>query len=295
MVKIFEYRNNSEELVFRFLCIKFKHNKVKNSRQKLYYNILNCIRNDDHKNAKFYLFKYHKKYGYSNLHLNLTIANFSYDNHLTNDLITKSAKIYKQVVHNVQSNNFQKFISDKKIAIIGNSNFQIGKGTGVEIDSHDICIRFNNYPQGYSEDYGTKCNIWARGYGEEYEIEFKNPLQYNYIIFTGNFLNWDLKEYILDYLYSIYVMNPNALIYSEEVFEDKVQNATSGYILIKYLLQFVPKENIKLYGFSFLDKNGEEDNTHFYDDRCNIVGHSINEERKVLREMFLREGNNYDS
>lgn len=54
-------------------------------------------------------------------------------------------------------------ITDKKIAIVGNSPNLINKGLGAEIDKHDFVIRFNQCfsKHSVSNDIGTKLSLWV--------------------------------------------------------------------------------------------------------------------------------------
>ena len=84
---------------------------------------------------------------------------------ISNENIEKSVLIYNKLNENIEKNIFENAIKGKTVAVIGNGPQEIGKGCGEEIDSHDIIIRFNNFNiKGFEKDYGSKTDIWVRGF-----------------------------------------------------------------------------------------------------------------------------------
>ena len=101
---------------------------------------------------------------------------------------TKNRKIRLHIL------SFKEYLQGKSIALVGGSGCEIGKNKGKEIDSHDIVIRFNNYPQDekYACDYGRKTNIWIRQ-GAKDVIDKKDLSIFDYVIWADDFLSYDIK------------------------------------------------------------------------------------------------------
>lgn len=79
-----------------------------------------------------------------------------------------TAKHYSDFYHfykngNEYYKNFVKYIKGKSIVVVGNAPNILNSKMGKFIDSHDIVIRFNNYPVEYKliEDLGYKTSVWV--------------------------------------------------------------------------------------------------------------------------------------
>ena len=72
------------------------------------------------------------------------------------------SSIYKQLQKH--KGTFAELIRNQSFCIVGNSPCELGKRQGKIIDSFDIVIRFNEYPETHPEilDYGKKTDIWAK-------------------------------------------------------------------------------------------------------------------------------------
>lgn len=56
-----------------------------------------------------------------------------------------------------------RLVCGKRVAVVGNGPQELGKGLGVEIDSHDVVIRMNNYElEPCARDYGTRTDVWVK-------------------------------------------------------------------------------------------------------------------------------------
>ena len=60
----------------------------------------------------------------------------------------------------------KELVTNKTIAIVGNSGIEMGKGRGKEIDSRDVVIRMTNYSLAdhFRKDYGARTDIWVTSF-----------------------------------------------------------------------------------------------------------------------------------
>jgi len=71
------------------------------------------------------------------------------------------ARVFRAVKNNMENNILKELIAGKSIAVVGNGPQEIGRKSGVKIDSYDIVIRFNHYntSEQFSVDYGKKIDM----------------------------------------------------------------------------------------------------------------------------------------
>ena len=277
-----------------FLNKIFYFKKDGNKKKERLYTALCKAAYTEGKKASKLFNKYVKYYGENDIIKDFHLCHKLYLSGAKNEEVEKSAFIYQQLIRNIESKNFETYLKNSKnIAIVGNSGRELGKKQGAFIDSHDIVIRFNNYPSNYKEDYGTKCNVWFRGYGAENEILDRNLEEFDHVVFGWNLLNKNVPKHIITWLYDNLKKCPNKISFissREYLSQYNLKVPTNGFIVLTYIYQFIDRSNIDIFGFSFLDEEGKEDNAHYYDNLCNIVNHSITDERKILRDIFIRKG-----
>lgn len=162
---------------------------------------------------------------------------------------------------------FLNYIRNKSLAVVGNAPNEIGLAKGMEIDSHDIVVRFNNFSteKTYIIDYGKKTNVWgitpsieALYYQDEfYNFEFvltpdlsfnEMPLRinivYNYLISGGKFFKFNS-------------------INCRRRFNINVPSV--GLYFLNYLSEHLSEiGKISIYGFS--SSHAKTDNRHYYKD-----------------------------
>lgn len=73
----------------------------------------------------------------------------------------------------------------KRVVIVGNSPREKGMKNGRDIDSADLVIRFNNYPDSkdFSKDYGKKTNVWVRSIGSW--VEDRDVSEFDHVVVSG--------------------------------------------------------------------------------------------------------------
>lgn len=85
---------------------------------------------------------------------------------LADETIRKTASVFERLEEAERKSTFANMVRGRRVAIVGNSQSEIGKKSGAAIDAHDIVIRFNNYMlDGFEEDYGARTDVWIRGFG----------------------------------------------------------------------------------------------------------------------------------
>ena len=128
---------------------------------------------------------------------------FDYEETSLGDGLRKTKLIHKSIDEN--STSFRDYIRGKSIAIVGNASSEIGKGSGGEIDSYDVVIRFNNFSleEQYNDDYGRRTDVWAVTPGIE-TLNLRGDLsQFLYIMSPNLGLCLSERRYDLIYDYII--------------------------------------------------------------------------------------------
>ncbi|MCL2704748.1 MAG: glycosyltransferase family 29 protein [Spirochaetaceae bacterium] len=207
-------------------------------------------------------------------------------------------KIYQSLLNR----SFEKLVAGKSIAIVGNGPQQIGKGTGKEIDTHDIVIRFNNFKiAGYENDYGTRTDIWIRNNNVFETKNRQNPEQFKMIVWRFDQGTWENRSelWFLAAAQSlagevVYGAIPQRVIDETNMWlcSEGEGVPTLGALVIKFLVSHTDAKSINVYGFSFLEAEEEGIKScefHYYDDYYLENLHNIEGERILLRRMLIGE------
>ena len=183
--------------------------------------------------------------------------------------IKKSAEIFQKFEENLKNKTLYNLLKGKTVAVVGNSDFEIGKNSGEEIDSHDIVIRMNNYrTENYEKDYGKKTDIWVHGFGAK-DIEDRTKThKYLHATITGNYYRLPVFfDEFLDIFYRNTVENKisygalNPYFFMEICYKYQIEPSTGFqviYALYKMNIDF------DVYGFSFLEKKLKTDYLSHY-------------------------------
>ncbi|GHV07473.1 hypothetical protein FACS1894217_08390 [Clostridia bacterium] len=220
---------------------------------------------------------YKGRYGLLNIEKFLTVATFARSIGIRNSSIDKANIVFNQLENNIKNNIFKQYVRGKTIAVVGNGDTEIGKRLGGEIDSHDIVIRFNNYPQGYEADYGNKTTVWVRN-GNRLLIDKANLEDFDLVVWEPEFKHTPLQYTQLDVLFRDLSIYPEKVIYFDWETKTKllaisgITVPTSGCVLLWMLYSALGGlNNVDVYGFSFLKKD-YENTKHFYDDLSKMDG-----------------------
>lgn len=245
--------------------------------------------------AKKILNKYIKRYGLKDIERFVLVSKFAIDIGISSIEIRKTVGIWKTLKNNIGREKFEDWIKGKKIAIVGNSGVELGKGKGKEIDSHDVIVRFNNYPlTGHEIDYGSKTDVWIRGGNNE--VEDRNIANIHSMIYEPDFKHTIMNRTVID------IVCRNLSTYPQKVFywdyemkmkfrkESKISNPSSGCFAIWYIYQVLGTlEGVDIYGFGFM---GEKvDVAHYYDNLCKISEyHDVLGEKEFICELYRKSG-----
>ena len=197
-MKLFAKIKNGNKIIFSVCGIKFKY-KIKNDdfldnlftewqtdfqplllEQKLR-TLLKCLSSQKNENKEIFLIfistliennktgeakkilsEYIAKYGLEFISFYPLVADLAFKLNQYDAEIKKCALVWNKLENNRTNHSLEKYLRNKKIAIIGNSPNLLGKNKGPDIDKADVVVRFNNYSiQNFEKDYGRKTNIWV--------------------------------------------------------------------------------------------------------------------------------------
>lgn len=244
--------------------------------------------------AELFLNRYVYYFGQVDFEAILLIAKFVYDRGYKSDVIKRSAEIYDHITKNILNKNI---FEGKTIAVVGNSGCELGKNKGKEIDSHNIVIRFNSYPEDkkWLNDYGSKTNIWIRNISPD--AKQKNDMdRFDYIIQHENIIHRTLDKKNLDLIYKTYscVKDKYFVVPDELRFElakkSGIYRPTSGCTILWTLYKLLGSlKGVDVYGFSFLSKD-YTDIKHYFDNICKIdINHDMKLEIDLLHKLYFEE------
>ena len=245
------------------------------------------ILSEQHKRSSFneLLTQYTRKYGNSKIPEYILVGR-----KMKNDYGKKCNYIYKKLKKMPIEKELKKILSNKTVAVVGNSDCELGKNKGPEIDNHDIVIRFNNYLLAdYSEDYGLKTNIWVRNL--ENNIVDRTSEQFDLIIYSADLLHYPIKKSLIDTIYST-IQNGKILTSFDSksymFLKDKgLKWPTSGAsVIASIFLTFKSLNNIDFYGFSFLENNPSFKHYYQSDENRLLIDHNMAKEIEIIKKMI---------
>lgn len=209
--------------------------------------------------------------------------------------IEKSAYCWEQFQKPDKLEKFKKYLEGKTVALVGGSGCELGKGKGKEIDSHDVVLRFNNYPEDkdYEVDYGKKTNIWVRQNANDV-INKQDLSKYDYVIWADDMSTIEVRnpehlETMYNYLknYEGKLIDIDSEYYKKFRTESNVLRPTSGAMVLFFLKELLGSlDKVDAYGFAFINGN-ENDDSHYFDNLCKISEiHDFFMETPFLNEFY---------
>lgn len=242
------------------------------------------------RNAESLLKQYISKWGKKNIPNFLPVADLSNKLGYSNNMIRKSAEIFRAFELSRTENYFEKIIKNKKIAIVGNGPQEIGSANGTKIDSYDVVLRFNGYVPAANtiNDYGKKCTVIARWLGVPFpktNFELLCQVEDIYFVRFGNKNIIDLYKYIkkgnrICYFHQKDVCKKNL----------NINTPTTGLQYLWWVKQINSNfSKNDCYGFSFKDKTINERNPNdFYNLNKNNSRepHDFNKEKEIILRIL---------
>jgi glycosyltransferase involved in cell wall biosynthesis len=238
------------------------------------------------------LSEYVDRYGVGRLTLCLPVAEFAYDRGYRGHRLPWAAEIRRRLRANREHGVIHELVADKTVAVVGNGDTCLGQGLGAEIDGHDIVIRFNNYPSGHEEDYGSRTSVWCRG--SHAQVRDRSDItSYSLVLWEHDFdRNIIEREEHLDILWRDLWLYPERVANIDSQTKDSLRQTsgirlpTTGCQTLWLLRQEAGSlENVDCYGFSFLvDKPNYG---HFYDELGDMgQRHAVENETVFLRSLY---------
>ena len=200
---------------------------------------------------------------------------------------------------------FAELVRDKNVAVVGNGPGQVGCGTGPEIDSADIVIRFNNFhTDGYAADYGTRTDIWVWGCGGGSLGPNEDKLISDIKLMIWG-PHWSHFEVCGDYHRFLYrhmtdAKNKTAFeFFPCDDFYELISHVGGGIkkhpslgaTAIYYLVKHCRPRSVKYYGFSFLNDDAASNFSHYYDNHNGTLNHphDLDAECRFLKQLIKKE------
>ena len=278
--------------------------RLENPRFWLIYISVLCEHNNYEK-AKYILNKYVSVHGLKYINDFFLVSDLAYKMEFTNVRIHRAELIYEQIQENIQKNIFGSFIKNKNIAIIGNGPCELGRKKGIEIDNHDIVIRFNNYElKNHEDDYGSKTDIWMNCVWNDKTIVRVDENKDKLCIFGGSsYLRNTISEPEISMIEKIIKYHKNNIYYFPRKNNIKLKEfakipaPSSGLIMIWNVLNEMDRDRrLDLYGFSYLYGNSNKSG-HYYADKTDWdfsmnfdINHNFDGEAEIIMQLFKESG-----
>lgn len=251
------------------------------------------LENDEKQHAINVLKKYINRFGTENVERYLPVANL-YAQSVSGcpEQILDAQKVYEGLQKRQQGQIFEDYIrKGRSIAVVGNSDREVGKGQGKSIDAHDVVIRFNDYTGKAAADYGCKTTVWVRN-GSPDCPDMSTAESYDFVIWADDYLHTYVQGNLLGLMcrdieskvYTAAMISPE----SHRKLREKADllNPTSGAYMIYYLYEILGSlSNVDFYGFSFLDDAVSETDCHASE---LLNWHEMSAEVPFLRSLITK-------
>lgn len=288
----------TNELMVRMEFLEKSYWCWKNENPRIWLMYVCCLLEHEKKEKAIdVLRRYISYYDLKDIDRFLPAAKLSFELGFINDNIRKTKFVFEQLESNREKHCFETLVKDKTIAVVGNGDSEIGKGNGKEIDNHDIVIRFNNFPSlGYSEDYGSKTDIWVRC--ANISVQDRPGINhFKMVIWEPDYWHIEMQYNHLSILYRDLLKYPDKIINMYDktwngLFEaSKILVPTTGCYILWELYKICGNfSKIDLYGFSF-PYNKEGNSKHYYDNLCAMnIDHNMYAEGPFLRNLYYKNG-----
>ncbi len=190
---------------------------------------------------------------------------------------------------------FEKLLSGKRVAVVGNGPQEVGRGNGAKIDAYDVVVRFNDFPtdEKFRRDHGAKTDVWVTSCHTKTAWRDGIPA-----VIAGDFFYTD--EFPNMWLVENLARNPKTCatafsldFYVETRRESGIKLPTLGALVLARIKKIRPEFSADdVFGFSFKESIPTKKLEHYYRTEATKNGtiHNLDEERAFLRRLFGMEG-----
>ncbi len=225
----------------------------------------------------------------NSLNNSLSLSLFAHNHHLpVSQLVTDSIEKRRTTLARLRytDRNFLNKYRGASIAIVGNSSHEINQQKGLEIDQHDVVIRFNNFQldRAYARDYGKRTSIWIRSPSLD-EVPDRALTDLELIIFSGCSLQFKNNTF-----WSSKMLNSESVAIA--VFHNKLVHKitrlleappTAGILTLYLLLSNANLfSKLSIYGFDF----NQGDQYHYFANNSASQRHNWYNERLLYRNLL---------
>lgn len=285
----------TQELLNYLKLLSQSAQMLENLPNQVWLVYLSCLLRFNHiDEARWFLKIYQYYHSDKDIEKFIIVSNFVKQNGKISEIIDKSANVWKHVCNRTNINEFEEYLKNKTIAIVGGSGCELGKNKGAEIDSHDIVIRFANYPtdEKYFCDYGQKTNVWVRQSSVDL-IHKPDISEYAYVFWKEDFERLIIMNEHTQIINDYYDNYNKKLVLSETKYYNElykttgIYRPTAGCFVIWYLYNVLGSlKNVDIYGFSFLSKD-YSDTKHYFDNVCKLAtNHDMKMEIDFLHGLY---------
>ncbi|QZO01857.1 glycosyltransferase family 29 protein [Chenggangzhangella methanolivorans] len=181
--------------------------------------------------------------------------------------------------------------SARRVAVVGNSPCDIGRGLGPEIDDHDVALRFNGAPEDgtYAADYGARCDVkmMAPRYWNDWATRTRAP-----VILVRQMQAVSEDCAFLRLMRSVgkrVAFTPSRI--NMALHRELGRLPSSGLIALATMKDARGSlANVRCYGFSLVDQLGASPETHYYDAEHPAGRHEWRSERALFDRWFADAG-----
>lgn len=211
--------------------------------------------------AKQYLRQYLNKYECVDIYCFPLVCKLAVKIGIKDKQVIQITEIFDKLEKVRKDKILEQFLTNKNIAIVGNSPNLKNKNKGRDIDKFDCVIRFNNYKiDGYEQDYGSKTTIWICCQADDIQNKTLDELKkLSHIVYNVDLKHTKLREKcrnnIIKNLESNIPISYIGSEYKKDLKGYSIEYPSSGLSGIYHInaLQKLTRKNI--FGFSFLDES----------------------------------------
>lgn len=185
---------------------------------------------------------------------------------------------------------FERRIREAKgdFCVVGNGSSEAGTKNGRRIDGFSCVIRINNYSLDFSEDYGTKHDIWVRVANKE--VISRSANDHEMVVIAANNFEFRRKD-AYEYMLSAYLANQPLAVIPPFVYLElnkMLRGLPSTGMAILYWIFLIqgPISRANIFGFTHLTADNVFSRHYFQDSGSGVEHrHEWKAERRLLNAI----------